>query len=150
MKTKEYFQQIKNCDEKIKAKLRERAEIRDMLTSISVATNFEPVKHSTSGDRMGNAIAKLVDLENELNDDIDRFVDLKREIENVFDDLDPVLALVLRNRYVYYMTWEQIAVETGYSYRHVTRLHGKALVEATKVMETWKKDGLECPTDHVL
>lgn len=39
---------------------------------------------------------------------------------------------LLIDRYVREMTWEQIAVEMGYTYRGVLTLHGKAL-EAVKV-----------------
>ena len=35
---------------------------------------------------------------------------------------------VLRLRYIKGMTFEQVAVDMGYAYRHATRLHGRALV----------------------
>lgn len=34
---------------------------------------------------------------------------------------------ILTRRYLLGQTWEKIAVEMGYSYRHVTKLHGYAL-----------------------
>lgn len=50
-------------------------------------------------------------------------------------------AKILRLRYLDGKRWEEIAVATGYTFRHVTRLHGDALQEFARI----HKDVLECP-----
>ena len=46
--------------------------------------------------------------------------------------LDNVLHIkILTMRYIDGMRWEEIACEIGYSFRHVTRLHGEALAAFT-------------------
>lgn len=40
---------------------------------------------------------------------------------------DPTEQEILSRRYLLWQSWEKIAVEMGYSYRNVTRLHGYAL-----------------------
>lgn len=58
--------------------------------------------------------------------------------------LDNVLHIkILTMRYIDGMRWEEIACEIGYSFRHVTRLHGEALAAFTAMY----KDVLECPKE---
>ena len=49
---------------------------------------------------------------------------------------------VLFYRYIKGLDWWEIAEKMGYSQRHITRIHGKALVHFEL-----SKDVLECPID---
>ena len=42
---------------------------------------------------------------------------------------------VLIDRYLNFFSWEQIAVGQNYTFRHVTRLHGKALLSVKGILE---------------
>jgi hypothetical protein len=65
---------------------------------------------------MEDIIVKIVDLENEINQDIDELVDLKREIVTIIKKIEnPVYQTLLELRYLGFKSWEQIAVEMGYS-----------------------------------
>ena len=67
-------------------------------------------------------------LEREINRDIDQLVDLKAEAREALAQMpNPDESLILELRYFSRKTWEKIAEETGYSVRHVTRLHGRGL-----------------------
>jgi len=56
--------------------------------------------------------------------------------------LDNVLYIkVLTLRYIDGLRWEEIACQIGYSFRHVTRIHGEALAAFTAMY----KDVLLCP-----
>lgn len=50
-------------------------------------------------------------------------------------------AEILTRRYLLGQSWEQIAVGMGYSYRHITKLHGWAL----KNFNPSGKDAPQCP-----
>ena len=77
---------------------------------------------------MLDIIAHIVDLENELNDDIDQLVDLKREmVATVKAVSDPECQTLLELRFLCFQTWEQIAVEMNCSIQHIYRLRDKAL-----------------------
>jgi RNA polymerase sigma factor (sigma-70 family) len=49
------------------------------------------------------------------------------EIEQAIQVLEPLERTIIRLHYFLGCTWEEVAVETGYTWRHVHRLHGKAL-----------------------
>ena len=85
---------------------------------------------------MADVVGKIVDLQAEINRDIDRLVDLKREIVRVICSVDnPEYQTLLEKRYLCFMSWEQIAVEMNYGIDNIFRLHRKALAEV-KVPET--------------
>ena len=82
--------------------------------------------------RMQDIIGKIVDLENEINADIDRLVDLKREMVAVIKAVEsPEYQTLLELRYLCFKTWEQIAVYMGYESRYLHKLHQRALNACT-------------------
>lgn len=65
------------------------------------------------------------------------------EISNTIAMLnDGVLQQILYDRYVERKSFEQIAVDIGYSWRHTIRLHGTALFRIQEII----KDVIECHT----
>ena len=83
---------------------------------------------------MADTIVKIIDLQHDINQDIDRLVDLKREIADVITAVEDIeLRVLLEKRYLCFHTWEQIAVDMGYSGKWVRQLHDRAL-EATEII----------------
>lgn len=94
-------------------------------------------------DTLQAAVATIMERKEQIVAQIGQAAALAREIEQAIESLeDDRLRLLLRYRYISGWTWERIAVEMGYAYRQVTRLHGKALEE----IRIKAKDVLECPT----
>lgn len=87
-----------------------------------------PHNPAKSTSPMADAIGKIIDLQNEINADIDRLVDLKREIVAVIKAVEqPEYQTLLEKRYLCFLTWEQIAVDMNYGIDNVFKLHKKAL-----------------------
>ena len=84
MNAKEYLQQAYRLNELIDSNQRELDQLRALSTSISaVDVSKERVQGGAdSHDKIGSIIAKIVDLNDIINDEIDRFVDLKTDIHN--------------------------------------------------------------------
>lgn len=81
-------------------------------------------------------MAKIADLRVKINKDVDAFVDLKREALAMLKKVEkPEYYRLLVWRYVNYYTFERIATEMNYSYRNITKMHGRALQAFEKVME---------------
>lgn len=68
--------------------------------------------------------------------------EIRREIEGALTRLSPLQADILRRRYLHLtaqarpQSWEQIADMTHYSREHVGRIHGKALRDLTKIIDS--------------
>jgi archaellum component FlaC len=115
-------------DREIEHKLREIDHWRAKLTRIMPIYSAEPRGGGTIYGKTEGILAKIVDLENEIDADIDRLVairdGIKTIIESVEDDRE---RLLLQYRYLDGKTFEKIAVEMNYSWRQIHRLHSKAL-----------------------
>lgn len=137
MTAKSYLEQYRRLDNNIKIKQEQLNRIRELAQSISPSSSGGNRSGKIS-DKIGSAVAKLVDAENELNQGIVKLLDLKKEIERVISQVDdPILEQLLTLRYINGMTWEKIAVEMHYSYMHTCRLHGKALGKIKDVIECY-------------
>ncbi len=76
---------------------------------------------------------KIMELEEEINRDIDRLVDLKTDITHLIKKLDShEYQILLEQRYLCFKSWEQISVDLGYSIQHTFRLHDEALKELSR------------------
>lgn len=124
---KAYLQQYQRLNAKINRLTLEEAEWRRKATSVTAAPDDMPHGSGIS-DKVGSAAAKIADLRAEINQEIDRLVDLRWEIDTVIQTVpDDTLRDLLAYRYIAGLTFEQIAVGMHYSYKQICRLHGKAL-----------------------
>ena len=130
MNAKEYLFQAFRLDQRINSKLEQVSKLRSIAMKASGLRMAERISGTKENSLMETALVKMIDLENEINDDIDRLVDLKRELVGLIEGVaDPSHRLLLEMRYLGGNTWEDIAGKMGYDLRWVYRLHGKALQE---------------------
>ena len=129
MTAKQYLQQSFKLNAKINANLLELERLRALSTCVaSPDLSKDKVQTGSVTDRIGNTVAKIVDLEILIIDETDRLVDLKREIRERLEAIeDDDLRLVLQKRYVNFQKWEQIAVDMNYGYQWIHKLHKRAL-----------------------
>lgn len=135
MKAKEYLMQVVRADRMIDNKLHEIEELRRMAISVTSVLKDDVVSGGGTGDKVGTIVSKIVDMEYELDREIDKLVDLKREVMSVIDQLEPTKCEILYKRYLQKKTWEKIAVETGFSYVWVCKLHGRALQDVERILD---------------
>ena len=127
MQAKEFLNKIRHIDMMIDCKLEQTYNLRSRLTSINVSMG-ERVQSSLDPDKFTNTISKIVELEKEINDDIDKLVDLKSIARKAIESLDnDIEKMVLYKRYFENKTFEQISVELNYSWRRIHQFHGDAL-----------------------
>lgn len=137
MDAKEYLQQVRNADIVIKDKMEELAELETLATKINALNEGERVQSSGSQDKMADVVCKIADLKAEIKAEVDNLLKLKREVRSVINQVsEPVMMSVLHKRYLQYKSWEQIAVEMGFTYRWCTKLHGKALQEVENIIKS--------------
>ena len=139
---KEYLEQIKWYDVLIDSKLEELANLNAIVKRITPVMNTTGGGGAGNQDKLGDTIAKIVDLQEEINRDVDIFVDRKREASKLLKKITQAEYFqVLHKRYVLYESFEQIATEMKYTYRGVCYVHGRALQAFDKVLKAHK--GLE-------
>lgn len=128
MKAKEYLQQAFHLDKRINSKLEQLESLNALATKASSTLSDMPKSPNRGTSRLEDTIVKIIDLQEEINRDIDRLVDLKREIVEIIKQVEnKELQALLEKRYLCFETWEEIAVDMNYSIQHIFRLHSKAL-----------------------
>lgn len=140
MTNKAYLSQARHLDTRIKSKLQQVDSLNELATNCSMILTGMPRNSSASNSRMAEAITKIVDLQNEINRDIDKLVELKREIMGVIKAVqNPDFQTILEKRYLCFLSWEKIAVDMDYDLRYVHKLHTQAL-EACKIPDFHELD----------
>ena len=135
MTVKEYLSQAKFLNQRISSKIQQVAALNDLATKATSTLTGMPRNPNHATSSMEDVIAKIIDLQAEINNDIDTLVDLKRSLSKTIKAVDsPEYQTVLEKRYLCFQSWEQIAVEMGYDLRWLYRIHGKALEEVKAIL----------------
>ena len=125
---KAYLTQVELYDTHINNKLEELQRLKEFTRQITSTLKKDVVSTSGKQDKLGDAIAKIVDLENEINEAIDAYIDKRREVVSLIEKLnEPDQVLVLHKKYCEYKSWSQIARETHMTERNAQYIHGRAL-----------------------
>lgn len=137
---KDFLKQVRLCDIHINNKLEEKARLQALALKITSSWSSEHVSGSGNQDKMGDAIAKITDLDREIDMEIDSFINKKRTVKAVIGKVDnPDQLDILYKRYIQYESFEQIANELNMSYRNVCNIHGKALQSVIELMKAVKQ-----------
>lgn len=128
MTAKEYLQQALRLDERINSKISQLESLRELAAKCTSTITGMPRNPSPSQSPMADAVCKIIDLQDEINRDIDHLVDLKRELVEVIRKVEDVeCRLLLELRYLCFKSWEDLAVQMGYTTRNIHYLHKQAL-----------------------
>ena len=122
MTDREYLNQLKNIDRRIKDKLEEEQKWRDIATNTTAKLSDMKVQTSKDPDPMGSAITKAVQYQRESAELAVKLVELKNTITMQIDNIgDDRAYTILKMLFVQGKNYSQVAVELDRSYRHTVR-----------------------------
>lgn len=130
MQAKQYLKQAYRLNELIQCNKQELDDLRVLSDSIpGIDYSKDRVQTSPSGDAgYTKIVAKIIDLKNAINADIEKMLSLKLEIRTVINAVqDNEERLLLMCRYLNFMSWENICDEMSVSLRTAHRIHAAAL-----------------------
>lgn len=128
MTIKEYLSQAYRIDQRINSKLEQVQSLRELAEKATSTLSDTPCSGNSNKQKIEGVIVKIIDLENEIDEEIDRLVDLKKDIVSLIKQVkNPEYQTLLELRYLCFRTWEQIAVEMSYELRYLHKLHIRAL-----------------------
>lgn len=130
MTAKQYLRQAYRLNDLINSDLAELEQLKVLSTSVS-SPNLSGMPSSGTRKQEApfvNAVMKIIELEKVIDAEIDRLVDLKKEIRDVINKVpDNNQKLVLKLRYIQFLKWESVAAEMDLSLKQVHRIHNEAL-----------------------
>lgn len=135
---KAFLMTVQMDDTKIEAKVIELQKLKSMVTKIT-PTLTDTGGGSGSLDKFEKTMAKIVDLQNEINDSIDSYVNHKKQVSELLDKLsDPDQYKVLHERYILGKSFEQISCDMHMTYRNACYIHGKGLQAFQELLKTFQ------------
>ena len=140
MTDREYLNQVKNIDKRIKYKLDEEQKWRDIATNTTSKLSDMKVQTSKDPDPMGTAITKAVQYQRECAALAVQFVELKNTITMQIDNVgDDKTYNILKMLFVQGKDYSEVAVELKRSYRHTVREIDAAIKKfGDKYRDTYK------------
>ena len=134
MTAKEFMKQHERVVEKIR---QIEIQIFDIEQTLGVkGINYDSQPHGSGISQVTESTAtKLIELREVQRDLVDKLWAKRIEIERViFMIKDATYAELLQRRYIRLQKWESIATDMKFDSRYIYKLHGKALIEADKII----------------
>ena len=120
--------EIKSCMQRIE----ELENVAQCCGSLNIT---DKVQNSISGNRMEDAVIKILKEKENLSKIVNEWISLKEEIMKELQILSPVCREIIIEKYVNNEKTEKIAKKVNYSYSHTRLLRDKSLEKLGKLME---------------
>ena len=135
MTAQEYLGRAYKMEQQVESKLQQIESLRSMAESLTSCIGNEPVSHTRNVTSMQDTVNKIIEEEEALNAQIDRLVEVKREIADTISRVTNVdYRLILEKRHLCFQMWEQIAYDLNYSIRSVQTKYGEALKVVERIL----------------
>ena len=132
----EYLSQAYTLDQQIQTKLQQIESLRALAGTVRSFTGNEPVAHTRNVTALEDTVIKIMEEEQALNAQIDRLVDLKRDITETISRVDnATYRMILEKRHVCFLMWEQIACELNYGVRTVQMKYNDAIQIVQRILD---------------
>lgn len=139
MNAKEYLSQALWLDQRVNTKLEQLQTLRDLSMKVSANLTVEKVAGGNNKKgHMENTVVRIVDLEKEIKEDVERSIAIKAEIMNTISQVDdPIGQIILEMRYINGKGWDEISSSLNYRDSSIFKIHSRALKEVNRI----KKEG---------
>lgn len=139
MTAKEFMKQHERIVEKIR---QIEIQIYDIEQTLGIkGVNYDSQPHGSGISQVTESTAtKLIELREMQRDLVDKLWTKRIEIERVIFMIEnAILAELLQRKYIRLQKWDDIATDMKFDSRYIYKLHGKALVEADKIIRKRKR-----------
>lgn len=102
-------------------------ELRTAAEKMTMTLSGELRNASPERDKIANVIAKIMDVEKLLKEQLHESYILLEEIEKAISKLPEREQYLIRARYIDCRNWEEIGIDMGYAWAQIHRIHSKAL-----------------------
>ncbi len=139
MNAKEYLSQALWLDQRVNTKLEQLQTLRELSMKVSANLTVEKVAGGNNKKgHMENTVVRIVDLEKEIKEDVERSIAIKAEIMNTISQVDdPIGQIILEMRYINGKGWDEISSSLNYRDSSIFKIHSRALKEVNRI----KKEG---------
>lgn len=132
---KELLREILSVNDEVRILWEEYETLKETAGRLQGFDYAKPIVKATAGrGDVENIAIKLADEQRAIEERVNELIRLKRQVRALLNKLPAGLERnVMLERYILFKSWENVAADLGYSYRHVIRVHGDAL-EKLRIM----------------
>lgn len=132
---KELLEKCRRIDERIKGKMSELHLAREQASRVTACYSEQPRGGSTNHSRVETGVIKIIELEHQINAEIDALIEHRKLATRIIGLIDnDRYRDLLTWRYFSLWNWDRIAEAFGCDRLQVWRIHGRALLEANRVI----------------
>ena len=136
---------VLNADKLIDTKLVDIEELRRRLQDVKSPSFGDRVQSTKDPDKFTNVINKIIELEKEVNEDIDKLIDNKNACRGLIESLESnFYKVVLYGIYFEGKPLKTLADSLKMSVRQIARIRNKAIVQISKNSKN-NDDFSKCP-----
>lgn len=141
MEAREYLERAIDIDERIKNKTLEKEQWQSIAECTTASAEGDRVQSSGSLHKMEDAVIKIVEIENEIDELIRYLIDMKQEIIRTIDKVEDTNSYsLLHKRYIQGKSIEEIQEEKKFSQSTAERKFEKAYEAIQKILDEREKD----------
>ena len=138
MAVKNFLMKAYYMDERINSKLEQVASLNELAIKATSTMSDMPGSPNRNIHKSEDIIVKILDLQREIQQDANELLNLKQMIRRCIKQVpDPEGQIILEERYLRMVKWEQIATTMKMSMRTVFRLHDESLKKIV-IPESWQ------------
>jgi DNA-directed RNA polymerase specialized sigma subunit len=130
----EFLQRVGKYEIIIQNKLIEIQQWKALAESTTAILIPDKVQSSSSQQKMAEAVEKYIEIENEINDYIDRLYDAKRDVLSKIEQLKPTEYDVLHKVYIQFKSFQEVADDYDRSKSWVSKEHQKAIESLERLL----------------
>lgn len=145
----DFLEQVKDADAKIESKRAEERELWVLATSVTQVNDGMPHAPGKS-DKVGNIVQKIITVQEQTNEQIERYIDIRDDVIRHIEMLPPKQYKVLHWLYIrkrehrkknqsWYYTWQEVAENLGCSEENIYHTRKRAIKSLQKILDSEEK-----------
>lgn len=137
----EYLSMVPLYDANIENLLEELQRLNDLALKITSTMGGEAVSGTRAQDKLGDAVAKLVDYADEISETVSQYREKKREISATIQKIENAdQAKVLHKLYFENKQWKTIAKEMHMTERNAQYIRDDALRSVNRILRRMQNE----------
>ena len=136
MRAEEFLSRAYRLDQQIQSKVAQLSRLRACTCGSGLRYGDVKVQSSGQNSRVEDAVLKIMEEEQAINEEIDRLVEIKRQIREVINQVDDVTCrLLLEKRNLLFETWPKICMDMRIGERWAQTRHKDAIVMVQAILD---------------
>lgn len=153
MNAKEYLGQVQKLDKMISNKIIEVEQWKTIAAGTTARSEGERVQSSGSQQKMADAVCKYVSIQKEVDADIDRLIDIKKDVIKTIEKLPATeydvahklyIGIVVddeHGKHVHYLSLDEVAAIYMKSVAWVKSVRGRVLKRVQNILNERRREG---------